>query len=153
MTSIVIERADGGVSIMHLIEAEATPESIAAEITKWEEGSNLKAQSWHEIDPAALPADRTFRGAWIHGGAGRVTIDMDKARPIQMDRIRAARDVRLRALDIETGKAVGKGDAAAAADIEARKQALRDIPQTVDLSKAVTPDDLKAIWPEGLPRP
>ena len=30
------------------------------------------------------------------------------------------------------------------------KQALRDLPQTFDLSSPVTPDELKAAWPDEL---
>lgn len=86
-------------------------------------------------------ADRYFRNAWAWTGA--VSIDMPKARDIHMGRIRAARDAELAKLDIEQLK----GN-----DVTAEKQRLRDIPQTFDLTAAATPDELKALWPEGLPR-
>lgn len=89
-------------------------------------------------DDSEIPTDRTFRNAWTMD----LTVDMDKAREIHMDRIRVVRDEELKRLDIETLKGV---------DVQKEKQALRDIPQTFDLDKAETPDELKALWPKELP--
>lgn len=90
-------------------------------------------------DDSEIPTDRTFRNAWTMD----LTVDMDKAREIHMDRIRVVRDEELKRLDIETLKGV---------DVQKEKQALRDIPQTFDLDKAETPDELKALWPKELPK-
>lgn len=87
-----------------------------------------------------LPQDRYFRNAWIVSDE-KIDIDMDKAREIHMEKIRIARDEALEVLDIETLKGI---------DVQAEKQVLRDIPQTFDLSKAQTPEELKALWPEEL---
>lgn len=92
------------------------------------------------IDGANMPTDRTFRDAWVHGG-DRPTVHMDKARAIHMSRIRIMRDGELKRLDVEQLK----GN-----DVAAQKQKLRDLPQTFDLSKAQSADELKALWPEGL---
>jgi hypothetical protein len=43
-----------------------------------------------------------------------------------------------------------RGDQAGMATIAARKQTLRDIPQTLNLSKAEALEDLRALWPQGL---
>lgn len=102
-----------------------------------------------EVDTAIIPSDRAFRNAWEHG-VDKVQVNMEKAKAIHLNSIRAARNAKLSALDIETMKAVGKGDAAAMSEVEAAKQMLRDIPQKVDLTKAATPDELKAIWPKEL---
>lgn len=144
MVAILIARTDGGVSIMTIIDDAA---DIDEEIRKWAEGSNLQAASYHSID--SVPDDRTFRNAWASDGKACV-VDMEKARDIQMDRIREARDERLASLDVPSLIAIESGDTKAAADIAAQKQALRDIPQTVDLTKAETPEALAAIWPEDL---
>lgn len=37
-------------------------------------------------------------------------------------------------------------------DVTTEKQKLRDLPQTLDLTVAQTPEDLKALWPADLPR-
>lgn len=106
------------------------------------------------IDPkvvprANVPADRYFRNAWKQAG-DRVDVDMQKARVIQMDKIRLARDEKLKGLDIEWMKAVAKKKNAEADAIEAERERLRQIPQSFDLSPAKNADELKVLWPEGL---
>ena len=80
-----------------------------------------------------------------------VIINMAKARGIQMDKIRVVRNKELDALDVPFMKAIEDGDTAAQATIKTKKQALRDIPQTFDLTTD-TADELKQKWPEGLPK-
>src|SRR5262249_3313396 len=147
MKRILIERSDGGVSVMELI-GEAAPEE---EIAKWEESSPGMFVAWNEIDSAELPASREFRDAWVPDGDGGVMVDMTKARAIQMDRIRAARAEAFKPLDIEFMRAVERNDRAAEDQIAALKQRLRDLPQTFDLSAATTPEELGTLWPPELP--
>ena len=80
-----------------------------------------------------------------------VIINMAKACGIQMDKIRVVRNKELDALDVPFMKAIEDGDTAAQATIKTKKQALRDIPQTFDLTTD-TADELKQKWPEGLPK-
>jgi len=75
---------------------------------------------------------------------------MPKARGIQMNNIRVMRDKELAKKDIEYMKALEAGDGSSTA-IAAKKQELRDIPQTFDLTTD-TADELKQKWPEGLPK-
>lgn len=96
------------------------------------------------MDEEAIPEDRTFRNALKPD----LTHDLGKARAIHMDHIRKVRDKELAKLDIETIKAIGIGGDVAG--IEAAKQTLRDIPQTLDLSVATTTEELKVIWPTEL---
>ena len=77
-------------------------------------------------------------------------INMDKARGIHMDRIREVRNAELAKKDIEYMKAL-EADDGSAKIIAAEKKALRDIPQTFDLTTD-TPEELKEKWPEGLPK-
>ncbi|MFZ5789787.1 MAG: phage tail assembly chaperone [Pseudomonadota bacterium] len=144
---VLIARSDGGVSIMQMIDIG----DVAAEIAKWEAASGTKAVEWREVATADLPQDRTFRDAWTHAGGGKCAVDMPKARAIHMERIRKARDAELAKLDVPYLKAQERGDQAAMAQIAAQKQALRDIPQTFDLTQAMTPEALEAIWPKDLP--
>lgn len=72
---------------------------------------------------------------------GAVSVDMEKARLLHMDTIRALRNEKLVELDIETLK----GN-----DVQAEKQVLRDIPQTFDLTIASTPEELIELIPEEL---
>ena len=105
-------------------------------------------------DEADLPDDRYFRDAWIALGpdATSVSIDMPTARGVHMDKIRAVRNVALANEDINILRAIEAGDAAVQAAIAVRKQVLRDIPQTFDLTTPNdTPEELKAMWPVELP--
>jgi len=79
-----------------------------------------------------------------------IKVNMAKARGIQMDRIREMRNKELAKKDIEYMKALEANDGSAAA-IATKKQELRDIPQTFDLTTD-TPEQLKDKWPDGLPK-
>lgn len=102
-------------------------------------------------DASELPQDRTFRNAWTHDGE-QVCVDMPKARQIHLENIRRARAPELDRLDKEWMKAMGQKRMADADAFEAMRQSLRDIPQVLDVNMAQTPEDLKALWPEGLPK-
>ncbi len=79
-----------------------------------------------------------------------VNINMDKARGIQMNKIREIRNRELAKKDIEYMKALEAEDDSHKA-IAVEKQKLRDIPQTFDLTTD-KPEELKEKWPEGLPK-
>ena len=78
-------------------------------------------------------------------------VNMEKARGVQMDYIRAARDKRLEDLDDIQGRAMGRADNAERARLEQEKQVLRDLPSTFDLAGYTTPQELKDAWPVELP--
>lgn len=122
-------------------------------IPKIIEDIRAEAQSipWQIVNADSLPERRVFRGALkVENGVFR--IDMDKARVIHMDRIRQKRNAKLADLDNLWMKAAatGKSFNGTAAQIEAQRQTLRDIPQTFDLTTAQTPDELENLWPEEL---
>lgn len=76
-----------------------------------------------------------------------IVINIDKAKAIKLDMLRAERAPKLAALDLAFMRAVEQGDTAAQASIAAQKQALRDV------TKVTLPDDineLKAFKPEIL---
>jgi hypothetical protein len=147
---IAIARADGGVSIMTIAGIEGDVSAVvAAEIEKWQSTSPVKAIGHWPIPDSAIPADRSFRDAWAQEG-NAITVDMTRARSIQLGRIRAARDAKLKALDLPFLRAVETGDSARQAEIAGEKQRLRDLPAATDLSKAATPEALKALWPTEL---
>lgn len=92
-------------------------------------------------------------GAWEMGADGTPTVNMPKARGIQMDRVRSVRDAELEKLDVPYMQALEAGDAAEQQRIAALKQQLRDIPQTFDIISFLTPATLQAAWPSQLPSP
>jgi hypothetical protein len=91
-------------------------------------------------------------GAWEMDSDGTPKVNMDKARVVQMDRIRIMRDKELAKKDIDMLRAIESGDSSAQSTVAADKQTLRDIPASFDLTTGVdTPVQLKAKWPDGLP--
>jgi hypothetical protein len=90
-------------------------------------------------------------GAWEMDVDGLPKVNMPKARGVQMNHIRRARNTKLKVLDLEQVIAAGAGDEPARERIETQKQTLRDIPQTFDLTTSPdTPEELKAQWPTEL---
>jgi len=75
-------------------------------------------------------------------------IDMTKAKEIHKTNIRAAREPKLAALDIEFQKALETGSDTAA--IVSKKQALRDAPADSAIEAAKTDTELKAQWNKTL---
>jgi hypothetical protein len=79
-----------------------------------------------------------------------IRVNMDKAREIKKDMVRAERAPKLEALDVEFMRAVEAGDAAAQATIAAKKQALRDATSDPVIINAATPEELKEATPAAL---
>tara|TARA_R110000765_G_scaffold421189_1_gene527129 strand:+ start:200 stop:457 length:258 start_codon:yes stop_codon:yes gene_type:complete len=80
-----------------------------------------------------------------------VIVNMVKARAIHMNVIRRVRNKELAKEDINYTKALEAGDTSAQNTVVTKKQVLRDIPATFDLTDAGTPELLKAKWPTELP--
>jgi len=81
-----------------------------------------------------------------------VNVNMTKARAIHLAEIRKARNAELVKEDVTFMRAVEAEDTDAQATIKAKKQTLRDIPATFDITTDVdTPEKLKAKWPTELP--
>jgi len=102
--------------------------------------------SIYEVDPHDLPLE-VFRDSWRVVG-GRVVIDMPLARQQRMNEIRAERDKRLAATDGIFLSAQEQNRANEIAELKAKRQALRDIPQSINLDSITTPDELAAFEPE-----
>ncbi len=116
--------------------------------------SEILAQELHSnavysvVEISSLPTTRVFRAAWrLQNGA--LSIDLDAAKEIQIDRWRAARAPLMSALDIAWIRAQEQNDTVNMPIIAAKKQALRDVTAT-DLSAIITPEELEAVWPDVL---
>jgi len=96
--------------------------------------------------------DRYFRNACEDNGVD-VVANMDKCRVVHMDRIRLQRNKELTALDVEYIRALEQRDIPEQLNVSYKKQILRDLPQTFDLSIHDTPENLKAAWPAELNLP
>lgn len=155
---VIIERNDGGVSVMAFITVgytpsgevqfarEASDENIDAEIIR----AGLDCKSWRFLEEGEeLPEDRTFRDAWIDG-ITKIDVDMVKAREIQKDVLRRERAPLLEKLDVDYMKALETGNTKLQAAITAEKTLLRDITKAPEIAAAKTPDELKALTLDAL---
>lgn len=116
-----------------------TPDSNIEQLAKGIPNSRI-------VDQSLLPTDREFRKAWTVFG----TIDLEKAKDVWRDKIRVARDKKIKELDIKWMKAMEKGETTIAASIAADKQVLRDLPQREEISRASSVEELKSFWPSIL---
>ena len=90
--------------------------------------------------------DIYFQEAWKFDNF-EISIDIDKAKKIQLEKFREARDPILKKLDIEFMKAVESGDNKLKKSIALKKQELRDI-TLINLSDNL--DEIKKTWPDIL---
>lgn len=79
-----------------------------------------------------------------------IQVNMDKAREIKKDMIRAERAPKLAVLDVDFMRAVETGDTDAQTIIAAKKQALRDATEDPVILNATTPEALKEATPSAL---
>jgi hypothetical protein len=81
-----------------------------------------------------------------------INVDMTKARAVHLAEIRRVRNAELVKEDVTFMRAVEAGNASAQSTVATRKQVLRDIPASFDITTGVsTPELLKARWPSELP--
>jgi len=156
--SVAISFADGSLGIMSFVTTEyadngavnwtrqATKDAIDAEIARTDFApEKLPIKNWRPIDPKDIPADRTYRNALRDNGTALVH-DLDHVKRIALDQLRQERAPMLAELDWQWHRAMGQGDTESAAAIEAQRQALRDLPVTVQpaLDGAAAPEDVTA---------
>lgn len=149
MSIYLLERSDGGVSIMRLV-GDTTPEK---EVAKWPKEEQDIIVGIHPATEDDIPKDRTFRNAWSRKNPNKpIEVDMEKARSVWKDKIREARALRFTRLDVEYMRAEERGDEAKKLEIVERKKLLRELPQDPRIEDAKTVEELKAVWlPEPLP--
>ena len=125
---------------------EPSSAAINDELARTYGHASDKPVAWAIVDPADIPEDRTYRNALRHDGSA-FTHDMEHARRLHLDLVRQERDAQFPALDVAWMKAVGQGDTKRAAEIEAQRQALRDLPETLApaIEAARTTDELKLV--------
>lgn len=147
---ILLQFVDGSVGVMQLVlndghglKQTADAATINREIARADIPEVL---GWRLITPADLPTTRRWRNCW-RDRSNRIEVDMPLARAQRLAELRAERDQLLPQLDKDWMKAVGQGRTGDAAQIEAQRQALRDMPQQKQplLDAAQTPDQLETV--------
>ena len=78
----------------------------------------------------------------------KLSIDMSVAKEMHKHQIRAARQAKLEALDVEFQRAIETS--ADTKDIVAKKQALTDATAATEIAIATTPEDLRKQWDSSI---
>lgn len=121
----VIERPDGGITVIVPVDLEATRASLPPGAV--------------EIQKSELPS-RLFRDAWVFR-AGQVQTDMPKARSLHVASIERARKEEI--LDLLEREALGES-------VASEKAAVRAVNAASEVAGANTPEELAAVWPPAL---
>ena len=141
MTHIVYKRLDGTIAVTYNVPQEGIDIAVSNAYAAWNDiVSHRITEEELPVHPLAENGSSYFRDAWVDVD-GKIQVDRQKAEEVQMNYIRAARDKKLAELDIKTMQGI---------DVQAEKQILRDIPQTFNLSDAVSLEDLKNKYPDIL---
>lgn len=144
---VAVSFQDGSVGRMQLFGGSAD-EEIQVQVDQNTEtwaAIGLKAVSWHRCELTDFPVDHhDFRNAWTVAD-GKIVVDLEKAREVTRQRLRAERAPVLAEKDIDAFKAMEAGDTAALAVVSAEKQRLRDITQLPAIEAAKTIADLRAV--------
>lgn len=74
-----------------------------------------------------------------------IGVNMNKAKDIWRDKIRADRTAELNKLDVEYMRALEAGDTVKQAEVATKKQALRDAPADERIDNATSPEELKSL--------
>jgi hypothetical protein len=131
---IVFKGKDGSVAIMHLVDGAD------------EDGAVKKFLACHEgqyedtyLTDLSIPEDYTYRDAWTLQEY-KIVVDKKKAMQIHLDRLRIIRNKKLEELDRDQLRYLS--DSVKLAEIEAKKQVLRDLPARKDLKLGDVPPEL-----------
>lgn len=128
---------DGVVTVLYSTDDDALKEHLPLIV---EEGTKIVKLKEEDV------VDDYFYDA-LKITSNKLTIDSEKAKEIQRNLWRAAREKKFAELDIEFMRALETGDAEKIKEISEKKQALRDVTK-LPLSKV--PMTIKETWPNIL---
>lgn len=101
------------------------------------------------MDQSALPVDRNYMGAWVLSGEA-VSVDLEKAKVIHQGGLIAALLMNLKKIEQDILEAEIMGKPIDVAALEAKRTKLKSDVKLIDVSKANTLEELKAMWPSDL---
>lgn len=121
MKRILINRTDGGISILTLTKENVDIESV---LQKWKEAHGTY-KSHRELNENDIPESREFRNAWTDvTESSKVDICCEKAKDVKLEELRVKRNKALEIEDKNFMIALEKGEDTSV--ISAKKQELRD---------------------------
>ena len=101
------------------------------------------------VDIEDIPKDREFRNSWtIVKLTGKMSYDLDRARNIQLQRMRAQREPKLKTLDVEYLRALENIDLDKIDRIKREKAYLRNITENLKIKPLTSIEDVKVEWPK-----
>lgn len=149
MKRIVVDKGDSTVLI--LAPAQEWLDQPGNNMEKLRKKDVPKGLSSRITDTENIPSDRTFREAWHDDKPGKqIDIDMPRAKEIQIARIKEKRQEKFIEMGFPVQLDPDLEEAIIPEVTRGKLKALRDLPETFDLSSAKTPEQLKALWPEEL---
>lgn len=144
---IVVKNLDGSCLLINP-SAEALQTMSVEEVAAKDVPKGLP---YRIVDRDKIPKDRTFRNAWTDDlPTDTVDIDLNKARVIHLESLRRLRNEKLKESDVAFMKALESGDIVEQDRLKLVRQALRDLPKTLDLTVATTAEELKVLIPDIL---
>ena len=145
MTSFIIKRKDGGISIGSMVEGT----DLDAEIEKWNQSADSKSVYHQYEDRFPDDKDSYFHNAYDHTPERGVFVDMDKAKKLHVDRLRNRRIEKFIELGFPT-KLYSEVEAMLSKEIQDKLEELRDFPQNMNLSNVKDHNELRNIIPDFL---
>ena len=110
---------------------------------------NLNGQSY-ESSTVTQPSSRAFRGAWATPVDNVVIVNMDAAKEIHRNNLRAERQPIFDNFDVNFMMAIERGNIELQEEISAQKQVLRDVTSDPRIDAASTPEELEELTLEVL---
>jgi len=139
MKRIVYTRPDGGVSVVcpapeFVAQFPTEQEALAAVQVKAVPADAINVKICDVIN---IPTSRRFRNCWRQVGTTPPVVDLPLAREQRMSEIRTERDKRLAISDGQMARAQDTGTPAEVMVLRGKRQALRDLPVTVETELAM----------------
>lgn len=132
-TRVVLRHLSDEMHGYPLFERETDEEYIERRVARF-----FKDTNWIMVDRDTIP-DIIFHDAFKIFG-GRVVVDLEWLKVMRMNKIRGIRKAILDKSDIALLRAIEREDVNEMQRLKAWRQALRDIPQTFDMSIYSTPE-------------
>lgn len=130
----------GVLAITTLVDEWVEEQAGALAITP-QQFAQIEAEKLNGVLVSDFPENREFRNAW-ELKAGKVAVNMPKAREIFKNKTRATRAALLQSLDADYMKADETGDSAKKLEVATKKQKLRDATKDARIEAAKTPEEL-----------
>lgn len=151
--------SEGRACIIHALPKEAI-ERVLGPLTDEEYRQHVLERSvpadatdLKEITADDIPADRSFRDAWVAGKDAPIDHCMVKSKEILLNKVRRVRNKELEVSDALYVRATEKNDKDEISALKKHRQQLRDCTEDIKAAEFKDLDEVKAAWPTLLDNP